>query len=442
MNRRLFLQRAGTIALFTVASSSVVVPRAGSQAPSQKLNLAFIGVGGRGGDNLVGLSGENVVALCDVDSRRSEQARKKFPNAKFYKDFRKMFDEMEKSIDAVVVSTPDHTHSVAAMAAIKRKKHIYCEKPLAHSIGEVRALIEAAKEYNVVSQLGNQGHSFDTIRTFYEWIKDGAIGNAHTIHAFASARYSRLDQLDLLKQEHPVPDWLDWDLWLGPVPYRPYNPVYLPGKWRGWSAFGTGMIGDWICHVVDPSFWALDLGSPSSVQAEAKNYDPVKHSETFPYGSKITFEFPATNSRGAVKLIWYDGVEKPPRPAELAPDDNLPGTGAVIFGDRGAIVHGSHGAGGLRLIPDSKMQAYKRPPKTLPRVKNHYADWLDAIRNNKKAGSDFSYGGRLTELALLGIIAIRFLGEKLLWDGKNAQFINNKEANKYINPQFRSGWNL
>lgn len=430
MNRRLFLQRAGTIALFTVASSSVVVPRAGSQAPSQKLNLAFIGVGGRGGDNLVGLSGENVVALCDVDSRRSEQARKKFPNAKFYKDFRKMFDEMEKSIDAVVVSTPDHTHSVAAMAAIKRKKHIYCEKPLAHSIGEVRALIEAAKEYNVVSQLGNQGHSFDTIRTFYEWIKDGAIGNAHTIHAFASARYSRLDQLDLLKQEHPVPDWLDWDLWLGPVPYRPYNPVYLPGKWRGWSAFGTGMIGDWICHVVDPSFWALDLGSPSSVQAEAKNYDPVKHSETFPYGSKITFEFPATNSRGAVKLIWYDGVEKPPRPAELAPDDNLPGTGAVIFGDRGAIVHGSHGAGGLRLIPDSKMQAYKRPPKTLPRVKNHYADWLDAIRNNKKAGSDFSYGGRLTELALLGIIAIRFLGEKLLWDGKNAQFINNKEANK------------
>ncbi|MGC8742661.1 MAG: Gfo/Idh/MocA family protein [Verrucomicrobiia bacterium] len=442
IDRRSFLKKAGAVATFTLAASTTVLHKAGAQTPSAKLNLAFIGAGGRAEANLSGLNGENVVALCDVDNQRSEAARKKYPNAKFYRDWRKMFDEMEKSIDAVVVSTPDHTHAVAAMAAIKRGKHIYCEKPLAHSIGEVRALMEAAKKQNVVSQLGNQGHSFDTIRTFYEWIKDGAIGNVHTIHAFASAKYSRLDQLDTLKQEFPVPEWLDWDLWLGPAPYRPYNPAYLPGKWRGWSAFGTGMIGDWICHVVDPSFWALDLGSPISVQAEAKNYDPKKHYETFPYGSKITFEFAPTKSRGAIKLIWYDGVEKPPRPADLEPDDRLPDTGAVVIGDKGTIIHGSHGAGGVRLIPDSKMQAYQKPPKTLPRVKNHYADWLNAIRNKQKAGSDFSYGGPLTELALIGIIAIRFLGEKLLWDGKNAKFTNNNEANKFIQPQFRNGWSL
>ncbi|MGC8828701.1 MAG: Gfo/Idh/MocA family protein [Verrucomicrobiia bacterium] len=441
-SRRSFLKKAGAVTTFVFAASTTVLHKAGAQAPSAKLKLAFIGVGGRGGDNLNGLSSENVVALCDVDAQRSEAARKKFPGARFYKDWRKMFDEMEKSIDAVVVSTPDHTHAVAAMAAIKRGKHVYCEKPLAHSIGEVRALMEAAKKYNIVSQLGNQGHSFDTIRTFREWIQDGAIGNVHTIHAFAGARYSRLDQLDILKQEFPIPEWLDWDLWLGPAPYRPYNPAYLPGKWRGWSAFGTGMIGDWVCHVVDPSFWTLELGSPVWIQAEAKNYDPKKHFETFPYGSRITFEFPATNIRGPIKLIWYDGVEKPPKPAELEPEDRLPDTGAVVIGDKGTIVHGSHGAGGVRLIPDSKMQAYKKPPRTLPRVKNHYADWLDAIRNNKKAGSDFSYGGQLTELALLGIIAIRFLGEKLFWDGKNARFTNNTEANKFIQPQFRNGWNL
>lgn len=442
IDRRSFLKKAGAVATFTIAASTTVLHKAGAQTPSAKLNLAFIGAGGRAEANLSGLNGENIVALCDVDNQRSEAARKKYPNAKFYRDWRKMFDEMEKSIDAVVVSTPDHTHAVAAMAAIKRGKHIYCEKPLAHSIGEVRALMEAVKKQNVVSQLGNQGHSFDTIRTFCEWIKDGAIGNVHTIHAFASAKYSRLDQLDTLKQEFPVPEWLDWDLWLGPAPYRPYNPAYLPGKWRGWSAFGTGMIGDWICHVVDPSFWALDLGSPISVQAEAKDYDPKKHYETFPYGSKITFEFAPTKSRGAIKLIWYDGVEKPPRPADLEPDDRLPDTGAVVIGDKGTIIHGSHGAGGVRLIPDSKMQAYQKPPKTLPRVKNHYVDWLNAIRNKQKAGSDFSYGGQLTELALVGIIAIKFLGEKLLWDGKTAKFTNNSEANKFIQPQFRNGWSL
>jgi predicted dehydrogenase len=228
ISRRTFVRRVGAVGTFTLLPSPVIFG-AGS-SPNEKLNLAFIGINGRGGANLDGLGNQNVVALCDVDIQRSEGVRKKFPQAKFYKDFRKMFDEMEKSFDGVVISTPDHTHTVAAMAAMKRGKHVYCEKPLAHNINEVRTLMDAAKKYNVITQLGNQGHSFDTIRTFYEWINDGAIGKVHTIHAFASAKYSRIDQLSVLNEQHPVPDWLDWDLWLGPVNYRPYNPAYLPGK--------------------------------------------------------------------------------------------------------------------------------------------------------------------------------------------------------------------
>jgi len=441
IKRREFLKRSAVVSLFAIAPSTIFSAN-GGRSPNEKLNIACIGVGGRGGANISGVRNENIVALCDVDSTRAEGALKQFPKAKFYQDFRKMFDEMEKEIDAVVVSTPDHTHAVAAMAAIKRGKHVYCEKPLAHTIVEVNTLMEAAKKYNVVTQLGNQGHSFDSIRVFVEWIRDGAIGNVHTIHAFAQAQYSKIDQLDAIKQEDPVPPGLNWDLWLGPAMYRPFNKAYHPGKWRGWSAFGTGMIGDWVCHVVDPSFWALDLGAPVSIKAEAKNYDPVKHAETFPYGSKITFEFPPKNGRGAVKLIWYDGVEKPPRPQDMEPDDRLPGTGAIVIGDKGTIIHGSHGAGSVRIIPDAKMNAYKRPPQTIPRVKSHYDDWLNAIRNNKKAGSDFSYGGQLTKLALLGIIAIRFLGETLVWDEKSNKFTNIDEANKYLHKQYRQGWSL
>lgn len=441
MKRREFLKRSAIVSIFAIAPSTIF-SAAGGRSPNERLNIACIGVGGRGGANIDGISKENIVALCDVDTTRAEAALKRFPSAKFYQDFRKMFDEMEKNIDAVVVSTPDHTHAVAAMAAIKRRKHVYCEKPLAHTVSEVDALMEAAKKYNVVTQLGNQGHSSDSIRTFCEWINDGAIGKVHTIHAFARAQYSRLDQLDVIKQEDPIPPGLNWDLWLGPAQYRPFNKAYHPGKWRGWSAFGTGMIGDWVCHVVDPSFWALDLGAPVSIKAEAKNYDPVKHAETFPYGSKITYEFPPKNGRGTIKLIWYDGVEKPPKPEEMEADDRLPDTGAIVIGDKGTIIHGSHGAGGVRIIPDAKMNAYKRPPKTLPRVKSHYDDWLDAIRNNQKAGSDFSYGGPLTKIALLGIIAIRFPGETLLWDEKNGRFTNISEANQFLRKQYRQGWSL
>ncbi|MBI5394370.1 MAG: Gfo/Idh/MocA family oxidoreductase [Verrucomicrobia bacterium] len=443
ISRRRFLAAAGgALAAPMIVPASVL----GQNPPSSKLNVAFIGCGGRGTANLSGLSEQNFVAFCDVDTRRCAAALKKHPEVKLYRDFRRMLDEKGKEIDAVAVSTPDHTHAVAAMAAIKRGKHVYCEKPLAHSIGEVRALMAAARRHKVVTQLGNQGHSSEHIRLMCEWIWDGAIGNVHTIHAVSRVIHCKIELLPQLSERPPVPPELDWDQWLGPAKARPYQPLYVPNTWRGWSAFGCGAIGDWVCHVVDPSFWALDLGAPATIQAQAKDYDPKKHGETFPAGSIVTYEFPAKGKRGPVKLVWFDGAEKPPRPADMDPEkeDKVPETGAIIMGDKGTLVHGSHGAGGLHLIPWAKMSDYKQrlPEKKLPRVRNHHQDWLDAIKEGRQAGSNFDYGGLLTEIALLGIIAIKFLGRKLEWDAQKMKFTNCREANQFINPPYRAGWSL
>jgi len=440
-SRRRFLKSAGgAVAAFTIVPRHVLGQ--GQTPPSEKLNIACVGVGGRGGANLNGVRGENIVALCDVDTRRAGKAFESFPRARKYRDYRRMLDEVEKKIDAVVVATPDHTHAVALMAAIKRGKHVYSEKPLAHSIHEVRTLRQAAREHKVVTQLGNQGHSFNDIRMFCEWVWDGAIGNVREVHACCGSNYSRIGDLPRLKEKHDVPPELDWNLWLGPVLWRPYNPVYLPGSWRRWTAFGTGCIGDWVCHVVDPVFWALDLGAPKTIRAEARGYDPSKHAETFPPGTKVTYEFAAKGNRGPVKLIWFDGEWQPPRPEGLEPGREVRKTGGIVIGDKGTIMYGSHGAGSARIIPEDKMKAYRRPSQTLPRVRNHHYDWLHAVKTGGKAGSNFDYGGPLTEIALLGAIAIRHLGQKLEWDAPNARFTNCAEANQFINPPYRQGWTL
>ncbi|MBI2924113.1 MAG: Gfo/Idh/MocA family oxidoreductase [Verrucomicrobia bacterium] len=447
-NRILLTRRAFAAKAATAAAAFAIVPRyvvagAGQTPPSERLNIAGIGVGGMGAGDIGAVApNNNIVALCDVDTRRAAETLKKFPDAKQYRDFRKMFDEMEKNIDAVVVATPDHTHAVAAMAAIKRGKHVYCEKPLAHSVHEVRELMKAAKAHKVVTQLGNQGHSSDPIRRFCEWIWDGAIGKVHTIHAGCSAVNSGIDQLPRLKEQHAAPPTLDWDLWLGPALERPYHPVYLPGSWRGWVPFGNGTVGDWVCHVVDPVFWALDLGAPATIQAKVKDYDPKTQGDAFPKGEVITFEFPAKGARGPVTMHWYSGTEKIPRPPELEEDKKAVDTGAVVIGDKGTIMYGSHGAGGVRLIPEAKMKEYKRPEPTLPRAKGHQEDWLQAIRNGTKAGSDFAYGGPLTELAMLGVIAIKLPGTKLEWDAEKMRLKNSREANRLINPPCRRGWTL
>jgi predicted dehydrogenase len=449
MKKQLLTRREFT-GMAAAAASVMIVPRhavaqSGKTPPSEKLSIAGIGVGGRGGDDLRSVTSENIIALCDVDHGSHTAASfTQWPKARQYHDFRKMFDEIEKQIDAVIVGTPDHTHAVAAMAAIKRGKHIYCEKPMAHSVYEVRQLMKAVKEHKVVSQLGNQGHSFDTIRTFCEWISDGAIGNVNLIHAGCSAVNTGGRSRRRVTDNATVPPTLDWDLWLGPAQNRVYSPAYLPGSWRGWVPFGNGTIGDWTCHVVDPVFWALDLGSPKTIQAKVNNYNPKTQVDVFPRGEIITFEFPAKRKRGPVTLVWHSGVERIPRPDMLDKDRNVVDTGAVVFGDKGAIMYGSHGAGGVRIIPEAKMQAYKRPERSIPRVPrgDHHHDWLDAIRNGHKAGSDFSYGGPLTEIAMLGVIAIRMAGTKLEYDAEDTRFPNCPEANKYINPPYRDGWTL
>jgi predicted dehydrogenase len=442
VSRREFLGGAAAAAATFLVVPRHVLAQSGTAAPGEKLNIAGIGAGGMGGGDINAVSGgNNIVALCDVDLRRASTI-KRFPDAKVYRDFRKMFDEMEKNIDAVVVGTPDHTHAVAAMAAIKRGKHVYCEKPLAHSVGEVRALMKAAQEHNVVTQLGNQGHSTDSIRLFCEWIWDGAIGNVRQIHCGCSAVNSGIDALPRLKEQHNVPAELEWDLWLGPAQERPYHPAYLPGSWRGWVPFGNGTLGDWVCHVVDPVFWALDLGAPKTIVAQAKNYDPKTQGDAYPKGDIITFEFPAKEKRGPVTLVWYSGTERIPRPEDLEPDRKPVDTGAVVYGDKGTIMYGSHGAGGVRIIPEEKMKAYKLPAKTIPRAKEHHADWLRAIREGKKAGSDFSYGGPLTELAMVGVIALKMPGRKLEWDAKAMKFTNCPEANQFVDPPYRKGWTL
>ena len=445
ITRRSFVRNAAT----GVAAAYIVAPHVlggpGNTAPSDKINIAGIGVGGRGAACINGVESENIVALADVDDERAADTYKKFPRAKRYRDFRSMLDALDKQIDAVVVGTPDHTHAVAVVNAIGRGKHVYCEKPLAHSVYEVRQMMDAARKHKIITQLGNQGHSTSDIRRFCEWVWDGAIGEVTEIHAACDAfseLYCQIDKFPQLTKEHAIPQTLDWDLWLGPSAVRPYNPMYLPFDWRGWMPFGTGCIGDWICHIVDPSMWALNLGAPDTIQAEVdSNYNPEKHADLYPAATKITFQFSAKGDRGPVKLIWRDGSNKIPR-TEAVGDQEIPGTGAIVYGDQGTIIHGSHGAGGCRILPDSLASETKQPEESIPRVKNHHWDWLEAIRTGRPAGSNFDYGGPLTELGLLGAIAVRFPTQELKWDAEAMSFTNFSEANALLNPPYRDGWAL
>jgi predicted dehydrogenase len=449
ITRRQFLYGTGAgITLFHISASRLL--GAGALSPNGKVNVAGIGVGSQGGADVdaVAAEGQNIVALCDVDDDYAAKKFAQYPKSRHFKNFRVMLDKMDKEIDAVVIGTPDHAHAVIAMEAMKRGKHVYCEKPLAHNVHEVRALMAAAVQHKVVTQLGNQGHSSDSIRRLCEWVWAGAIGQVHTVHAGCDAFkevYCQLRNLDKLNETYEVPDSLDYDLWIGPVPFRPYTPFWVHWNWRGWLPFGTGTIGDWYCHVIDPSFWALDLDAPSSVQAEVTDYDPAKHGLTYPPASKITFEFPARKERGAVKLVWHDGNNTIPKPDDFPADEKVPGTGAILFGDKGMIVHGSHAGGGCRLLPDKLMDQYSgknAPAEKYPRVKSHAWDWIEAIRTGRQAGSNFGYGGPLTQAALLGAIAIRFPGQNLRWDNAAARFTNSEDANAYLHPPYREGWSV
>ena len=466
VSRRDFLSRAAAAtAAFTIVPRYVLGAR-GNTAPSEKLNVAIIGAGGQGRHNtnaLLRQSGVQVTAVCDVteqadysrfyyhgvagrapvkklidDYYKSKPATAAYAPCATHIDFRKML-EKDKTIDAVLIATPDHTHATAAMAAIERGKHVYCEKPLAHSIYETRMVTEAARKAGVATQMGNHGHSSETIRLTCEWICDGAIGDVTEVHAWSHTGLDWADYRTKRPQEtQPVPDGIDWDLWLGPAEKRPYNIAYAPYNWRGWWDFGTGAIGDMACHNMDPAFWALKLGHPYSVEASATNIN----SETTPFGSIVHYQFPKRGDMPPVKMTWYSGGLMPPRPEELEPGRRFAGggNGILFIGDKGKLMAEGWG-GSPRIIPENKMKAYKRPAKTIARSKGHHQDWINACKGGNQPHGGFDYSGPMTEVILLGNVALR-TKQKLAWNAKEMKALNANNADQYIKPKFHNGWTL
>jgi predicted dehydrogenase len=442
ISRRDFLGSAATVAAFTIVPRYVLGgPR--NIPPSEKLNIAGIGVGGQGAGDLGNVSSQNIVALCDVDWRHAAGTFNRYSNARKYHDFRKMLDKEDKNIDAVVVATPDHIHAPASMAAIKRGKHVYCEKPLTHSVYEARKVAEAAREHKVATQMGNQGQASERTRLMCEYIWDGAIGPVREVHVWTDRPLRGLSAVywpqgvERPKETPPVPETLDWDLWLGPAPYRPYHPAYLPFKWRGWWDFGTGALGDIGCHALDPVFRALKLGHPTSVEA----ISTLVNNETYPVASAVHYQFPARGDMPPVKLTWYDGGMRPPRPDELEDDRQMGTNGALFVGDKGKML-------GESLIPDARRKEYGKPPKVLPRSPGHHQEWIDACKGGNPAGSNFDHAGPLAEVVLLGNVALRpelrekMNRTKLFWDGPNLRITNVPEANKFLHREYREGWTL
>jgi predicted dehydrogenase len=440
--RRDFIGGAAAVAAFTILPRRVL-GGPGNVPPSEKLNIAGIGVGGRGADDLRELESQNIVALCDVDDVRAADTFKRYPNARKYKDFREMLDREDKNIDAVVVATPDHVHAVAAMAAIRRGKHVYCEKPLTHSVYEARVLAEAARKAGVATQMGNQGQAGEEVRIACETVWDGAIGQVREVHVWTDRPLNGLNSVfwpqgvDRPKETPPIPDTLAWDLWLGPAPYRPYHPAYLSFTWRGWWDFGTGALGDMGCHEMDPVFRVLKLGHPTSVEACCT----LVNNETYPVASRVTYDFPARGDMAPVRVNWYDGGMKPPRPPELDEGVLWPTGGRLYVGDKGKMLD-------YRLIPESRAKEYGRPPRSLPRSPGHHAEWIAACKGGTPAGSNFDHAGLVAQVVLLGNIALRpALKEKqthvkLLWDGPNMTITNIPEANPYLRTDYREGWSL
>jgi predicted dehydrogenase len=431
MSRRDFMGVAAATAAFTVVPRHVL-GGSGRTAPSEKLNVACIGVGGMGASDVGQVSTENIVALCDVDFKHAAATFKRHQSAKVYKDFRRMLDREGKNIDAVTVSTPDNLHAVAAMAAIKRGKHVYCQKPLAHDIYEVRRLTEAAREHKVMTQMGIQIHAEPAVKRVAEIIKSGLIGKVRKVDIWSGKNWGGGTRPT---ESMPVPQMLDWDLWLGPAPWRPYHSTYLPGAWRRWWDFGTGTLGDMGCHIIDPVFWALDLGYPISVEAKPDKFND----ETYPTATTVRWEFPARGDLPPVTVTWNDGVRRPSLPGELEPGRKLPDQGGLYYGDKGTIL--APHMGNPRLIPEAKMKGFKMPEPFLGRGINHYQEWIRACKGGPKPSADFDYSGPLSETILLGNVAA-LTGEKLFWDGPNLKVTNLPGANKHLKREYRQGWSL
>ncbi len=402
--------------------------------PDRKMNIACIGCGGKGSSDVDGVAGENIVALCDVDYARANGAFSKHPKAKKYVDYRAMLADMGDEIDAVTISTPDHTHFPAAMMAMQMGKHVFVQKPCSHTIWEARMMAKAAQKYGVATQMGNQGHANNGTRMIYEWIRSGSIGPVREVHLYTD-RPIWPQKIALPTDSPAVPAMLDWNLFLGTAPIHPYNPAFHPFKWRGWWDFGCGALGDMGCHIMDAAFWALDLGHGLEwVEAESDAPD----SETTPTWSKVTYQYGWRGDMPPVKVVWYDGKHLPPRPKSLEfKRDLYGGSGQVFYGDKANIMADCY-AGSVRIFPEKMMREIGKPPKLVERIKGgHYREWVDACKGGTPAGSNLvDHAGPLTESVLLGNLAIR-TGKRIYWDADTMTCRGMPEADRFIRHPYR-----
>jgi predicted dehydrogenase len=431
MNRRELLRTTSlaAAAIWTSRGSAATA----SESPNEKLNLAFVGCGGRGEANLGSLQSQNVVALCDVDQKRAGRAFERFPRAKKYQDFRKMLDEMGRQIDAVVVSTPNHVHAPASVMAMRLGKHVYCEKPLTHSVFEARVAARVAAEKKVATQMGTQIHASDNYRRAIELLRAGTIGPVREVDVWTMAAEGGGNRPQEIL---PAPATLNWDLWLGPAPERPYHSCYLPRQWHFWWDFGGGVIGNVGCHFMDLPFWALELRHPTTIEAEG----PTVHPETTPRTMTIRYQFPArghpqAGTRPPVKLTWYQGRMSPRVQTEKVPAWD---TGFLFIGEKGMLLTDYNRR---VLLPEQRFAGLKPPEPTIPKSIGHHAEWLAACRTGSPTGCNFDYAGVLTETVLLGNVAFR-TGKKLEWDAENLRAVGCPEAEPLIRREYRKGWTL
>ncbi|HZH66633.1 MAG TPA: Gfo/Idh/MocA family oxidoreductase [Flavisolibacter sp.] len=462
-SRRAFIKNSSL-----AAAGFFIVPRhvlgRGFIAPSDKLNIAGIGIGGKGESDIEEFAKSpyvTIVALCDVDDRQAVKTRQRFPKAAYYKDFREMLDKERKNIDAVSVSTPDHTHAAATLMAMRMGKHVYVQKPLTHDIYEARILTEAAKKYKVVTQMGNQGSSGDGVRKMQEWYAAGLIGDATDIYCWTNRPiWPQGFGKPVTKNE--VPKELDWKLWLGPNEWEEYHKEFVPFNWRGYHSFGTGALGDMGCHIIDPAFKTVGLGYPSEVECSVVNlyekmWDASYHPDSFPAASTLKLKFPGKGGKPDVKLRWMDGGIMPERPEELGPDEPMGdwGGGVIITGTKGKIMCSTYGSNPT-LLPLSRMKEVA-VKQTLARVpEGHYIQWVNACiagYGKKELSSSFDYAGPLTETILMGNLALQawnikgekgaFTGrKKLMWDAKTMKFTNYDEANQFVKRTYKNGYSL
>jgi predicted dehydrogenase len=427
INRREMLRRSAATGTAALVLTNGILARGAS--PNEKLDIAVIGLGGRGSANLSGVAGENIVALCDVDDERAGKAYEKFPKAKKYYDFRPMLDEMQKEIDAVVISTPDHTHYHPAIMAMERDKHCYCEKPMAHAVSEVRRMTDLAREKGLATQLGVQRHTIPNIHRIVELIESGAIGEVRECHAWIGGDRG----MPPMPAEFPAaPAHLKWDLWLGPAADRPYSPSYVPYNWRFWWDFGTGEMGNWGCHILDIPYWALDLKHCTKVSASGPEVDPQRT----PKSLDVRYEFPARGNLPPLVLNWYHTKSVPPVLKELG--ISLQGANNLFIGSKGMLLCGfnSH-----VLLPEDKFAGFERPAPTIPDSPGFYREWITACKGGEPATCKFDYSGPMAETVLLGNVAYR-TGEAFEWNAAELKATNCTTIDALNFPKYRKGWEI